>query len=155
VSHNISGLIGKPGQLDRLGGALAAQRRAALGQGFAFLPLDRRNLDEVTDRGGARAAKFEYLSEGLIRLLVASGAELAYVETNYFGGAGWQGAVVVAGRQVIYGPAVGQFGPINEALRLLGVRLMAGRSWDEFDCVGLSGFRDNFEALGLEEDEDD
>jgi hypothetical protein len=63
--------------------------------------------------------------------------------------------VVFAGGEVASGPASAQIGPINDALGLLGVRRMAGRSWDEFDCIGLSGFRDNFEALGLEEDEDD
>jgi hypothetical protein len=146
MSHNISGLVAKPDQLDRLGGALAAQPRQPLGQGFAFVPLDFHNLDQIAGADGPAMAKFEYLGEGLIGLLCASGAELAYVETNYFGGAGWQGAVVCAAGEVMFGPTWGKFGPINDALGLLGVRRLPGRSADEFDCVGLGGFRDNDDA---------
>ena len=79
-------------------------------------------------------------------------APLAYVETEYFGGAGFQGAVVWANGQMIFGPALtgdGEDfqtddlpdGAINIALRKLGV--LRGNSHDEFDAIGLGKHRDN------------
>jgi hypothetical protein len=64
----------------------------------------------------------------------------AVIETDYFGGQGDQAAVVYRGEREIMAPANARFGPINEALRHLGVRASSGL--DEFDTVGLGGFRD-------------
>lgn len=148
MSHFVSGLIARSELLGRLAGSLATELRLPLAQGFAFVPLDGDNLDAIPTPAGPRVPRFSYLSEGLVQVLCAASqaCELAYVETNYFGGAGWQGALACAGGEAVYGPVTAQFGPINDALALLGVRRAAGRSLDEFDCVGLGGFSDNDEA---------
>jgi hypothetical protein len=77
---------------------------------------------------------------------------LAYVETEYFGGRGFQGAVVWANGQLIFGPALTgdredfqtdnlPDNAINIALRILGV--LKGNSHDEFDAIGLGKHRNN------------
>src|SRR5262245_20094963 len=79
-------------------------------------------------------------------------APLVYVETEYFGGTGFQGAVVWANGQMIFGPALtgdGEDfqtddlpdGAINIALRKLGV--LRGDSHDEFDAIRLGEHRNN------------
>ncbi len=65
---------------------------------------------------------------------------IAYVETDYFGGEGAQGAVVVRAGQLVSGPVVGE-GSINAALRLLGVQ--KGAHFDEFAAIRLQNFRSN------------
>ena len=64
----------------------------------------------------------------------------AVIETDYFGGNGDQAAAVYRGEQEVMAPAAGAVGPINEALRHLGIRASAGM--DEFDTLGLGQFRD-------------
>ena len=68
-------------------------------------------------------------------------AKIAYVETEYSGGDGAQAAVVWEQGDVIAGPLVARSGPINSALRDLGVR--AQGDMDEFDAVGFSAVRSN------------
>jgi hypothetical protein len=64
----------------------------------------------------------------------------AIIETDYFGGLGDQAAAVYRGDSEVMVPMSGASGPINEALRVLGVRRAVGM--DEFDTVGLGRFRD-------------
>jgi hypothetical protein len=64
----------------------------------------------------------------------------AVIETDYFGGQGDQAAAVYRGDRVVMAPKAGAVGPINEALRHLGVRALPGL--DEFDTVSLRHFRD-------------
>ena len=89
----------------------------------------------------------------------AGGGQLAYIETNYFGGTGSQAAAVFSAGEVIMRASrpisrepVRRNDPINTALRVLGVQALAGE--DEFDAIGLSRFRD-LESLGLTEWDDD
>jgi hypothetical protein len=66
---------------------------------------------------------------------------VAYVETEYFGGDGVQAAAVWEGGAIAFGPRQADAGPINEALRLLGVERTTAQ--DEFDTVGLGRHRRN------------
>ena len=63
-----------------------------------------------------------------------------YFETDYFGGAGCQGAAVFRSGATVFGPKSAEHGPINEALSLLGVRCVAP-AHDEFETVGLHRHR--------------
>ncbi|PXA91489.1 hypothetical protein DMC47_25625 [Nostoc sp. 3335mG] len=101
------------------------------------------------------------MSEGLETSLrqASVGGQLAYIETNYFGGAGSQaaalfrdGAVVMRAAKPIDRLPAHEDHPINSALRHLGVA--ASRDMDEFDALGLGRFRD-LESLGLDEWGDD
>ncbi|MFT2720119.1 hypothetical protein ACMT4L_08965 [Deinococcus sp. A31D244] len=64
---------------------------------------------------------------------------MAYVEAEYFGGTGSQVAAVWDGGRVFWGPERRERGPINHALRLLGVHRTD--SHDEFGSVGLDRHR--------------
>ncbi|MBY0461358.1 MAG: hypothetical protein K2V38_28915 [Gemmataceae bacterium] len=78
---------------------------------------------------------------------VATDPLFAIIETDYFGGTGSQSAAVYRGAVEVMPPESTELvrgrisiGPINKALRLLGVTGTGGR--DEFDTVGLANHRD-------------
>ena len=70
---------------------------------------------------------------------IAPDALYAIIETDYWAGAGEQSAVVYRGENQIMSPQTARLGPINAALRLIGVPRRAG---DEFQSLGLSLYRD-------------
>ena len=74
---------------------------------------------------------------------IKNGKTVAYVRTDYFGGCGDQSATVTEnGKEICHGNTeLGHASPINEALRLLGVKKTPGK--DEFDTVGLGNYRTN------------
>src|SRR5262245_17969674 len=63
----------------------------------------------------------------------------AIIETDYYAGLGAQYAVVYRGATEVMPPAKGESGPINQALRILGVGTKHGN--DEFDTIGLGNYR--------------
>lgn len=69
---------------------------------------------------------------------------LAYVEAEFFGGAGAEARALFSDGKAI-GQAVVSEGAINEALRYLGVA--KGDAHDEFEAVGLAQHRDTDEWL--------
>ena len=64
---------------------------------------------------------------------------LAYVEAEFFGGAGTQAHVLYSMGKVV-GPNVVSDSAINQALRYIGVQ--KGCCADEFDAIGLGRYRD-------------
>jgi hypothetical protein len=76
------------------------------------------------------------MSEALAAATSGSGG-LAYVETDYWGGSGGQSAMAwLDGREVLApARATGAAGPINSALRAIGVK--RSEEADEFDTIGL------------------
>jgi hypothetical protein len=127
----------------RAGGGL--DRPTALSLGFSFLPLDKKNLDKVVGaRRGDTVEGFDYLSSELIDVLCQSSrsGDFAYIETEYSGGDGAQGAAVFQGGRVTFGPKGAEIGPINEALAMLGVA-SGDPPNDAFERVGLAQWRSN------------
>ncbi len=124
-------------------------RLAGLRQGFALLPVTDVLFDAITEGDSDGTLGFGFLPAGFDRVLGSwslRGA-VAYVEAEYFGGAGTQSAAVWAGGALALGPlhnpnneafpAAGN--AISQALRRLGVdRRGYG---DEFDAVGLGRHR--------------
>lgn len=150
VSHCIQAIIGSKRVLDGLQRRFTASRVVALGQGCFVLPV----TDELYDRlpGTHRTVvvtdgiKFKCVSPKLVSVITEASDDeaVAYVETEYFGGSGDQGAIVGQAGNIIFGPTSGR-GAINSALRLLGVD--KGKSYDEFEAVGLGGVRWNTDWL--------
>ena len=151
MAHQIQALIGRPEVLEVLRERFDAARRAPLAQGYEMVPATSALLEAI-DAGcppAARAADvagFVHLGGGLVPLLLElSGlAPVAYIETEYFGGVGTQAAAAYANGEPAYiqgeleiGPL--EVGPINEALKILGV--LRGHSIDEFEAVGLGRYR--------------
>ena len=79
----------------------------------------------------------------------SQGAQLAYLETNFFGGAGFQGAAVWEDARLVMAPASIEVGagtrrpiliwPINTALKRIGIKPLAGA--DCFKTIGLHLYR--------------
>jgi hypothetical protein len=144
MGHHISGLIAKHPILERFARQYSIGQPTIIGLGFGFLPLDDENLDEVVGlHFGSALGGMCYLSPAFLDLLVqfSRHGDLLYIETDYNGGSGTQGAVAVQQGQVTFGPENRAAGVINEALAKLGVT--AGSARDAFEAVGLHNYRRN------------
>jgi hypothetical protein len=67
---------------------------------------------------------------------------IAKIETDYFGGAGWQSAKLFVNNKKVYdGYDSPHTQPINDLLCMMGVVRNTG--YDEFDTIGLGKYRSN------------
>lgn len=156
MGHSIKVVIGKPAVVERIAKVAGCPQPTELPFGLVTAPLGERQIDKLTAlQPGLYLEGFYYLSQGLRDALVAAAESdaFAYVETEYFGGMGSQGAAFFdQGRMVMNASEkdepTSHDSPINTVLRALGVK--AERGQDEFNALGLGHFRNN-EALGLEE----
>lgn len=122
MSHCIQALV-FPAQLAKAAGIKLNDARK-LEQGFAImLEFDNNIIHELSAEG-----------------------PIAFVETDYFGGAGTQSATVWLNR---IKKDFNDIDAINQALKLIGVH--ADGYADEFDAVGLDRFRSNEDWLELGE----
>ena|SRR5436190_8542052 len=154
MAHHIRGFIARQDDMQNAAASLQGARVVPLALGFGFLPVTEQLA------GDDEPAPFEHLERLTSRL--GEWAEeqsrqfpLAYVETDYFGGDGWQAAIAWAGGEVVFGPVRttdlwegGKYvptplldGAVNRAVRLLGVE--RGTARDEFDALGLGRHRSN------------
>lgn len=162
MGHNITAVIGTADVISRVIDVAGCPSPTELRFGLQIAPLGHQQIDQLTQlQPGERFAEFRALSAGLQNALQGAAGEslLAYIETNYFGGAGSQAAAVLSGDRVLMRAAIPVTGnparkddPINAALRMLGVQITAGE--DEFDALGLRRFRD-LETLGLDDGDDE
>ena len=151
--HWISGLIGDRAVLEAIAGENELDAPAQLEHGLGFLPLDERNLAPLVGQDAVFLAfgedredgsDFRHLTPELLAWCAARATTvpLAYVETEYFGGMGGQGAAIFDKGLLVWGPELGEIGPINAALARLGVKPGAG-DHDAFEAVGLGRCRSN------------
>lgn len=112
---------------------------------FLIVPVGDDAFDAlVAARGPSESAGPEFwrLTAGLVDLgrECSDHGAIAYVETDYFGGAGVQGAAAWVGGKPVLAPSLDEApGPINTALRAIGLTPEQGR--DEFDTLGLGDVR--------------
>lgn len=130
---------------------------------LTLFPLDARYTDYWSEKLGVSGFVSDHplLNSRVIHHMVNSIAQdplFAVIETDYFGGTGSQAAVVYRGEIEVMAhdwtevrPAKYSFGPINRALRMLGVIKAKGR--DEFETVGLDKYRDFYDLFDAYEDE--
>lgn len=120
---------------------------------FFAMPLD----DDLRDRLHASYGTGDWeesgpaLSSGdkAFAAKASQGAQLAYLETDFFGGAGVQGAAVWEDTRLVMAPASIEVGagtrrpisiwPINTALKRMGIKPLAGA--DCFETIGLHLYR--------------
>jgi hypothetical protein len=138
----------------------------SLRQEFALLPLTEELFDELAAMKGnqqeIRDEQFFYLCSRTIEAgkLFSLQTPIAYVEMDYFGGVGTQGAVVWVSGELIFGPAVtaeqdalvgnrSEFA-INAALRRIEVT--KGNCLDEFEAIGLDARRSNEDWVKTQRD---
>jgi hypothetical protein len=157
MAHAVELLISRPPMLSRARDLLRtlvapsiAIEVCPLALGFAALPLTKpvyaaiKSFVAVGSVPRTKDAKRLYFGDGwryddqaipIFARWLSADAPIAYVETNYWAGAGDQGAVVWARQKRAWGPTRGAEDVIHQALALLG---------DE-----LRGLPDRFAALGL------
>lgn len=140
----LRGLIGKRSALHALAAEWGGPPVVALKAGFALIPLTYDWMDQLFAPFPAEYddESFAYLHDGMVEKLrlASNGKSFAFIETNYFGGHGGQGAVVFEDKRVTFGPEWGTYGQINRALQLLGVPERTD-DLDAFDQVGLGAHR--------------
>lgn len=149
MGYELRAVIGSGPAVNQVAQALGSQK-VALQLGMFMLPW----TDELFDSLGADAptdeiaAGLRYLHSGLVEALVEACelSPLAYVEVEFFGGIGAQGAAVFRECRLEWsagtGPVNSRLGartPVSQALHLIGVP--AAASGDEFDTVGLGQHR--------------
>ena len=132
-------------------------RCIAAPQGYAILPVSIGEFEEELDALDIEhsEARSELpvptsFSRHLIHEVAnaSRGASLAIIETDYFGGAGGQGAGVLAGGEWVMpwtwsstdDQPQPEIGPISRALMDLGVHRHG--SFDEFEALELGQYRD-------------
>ncbi|WP_125931874.1 hypothetical protein [Thiosocius teredinicola] len=153
MSHSITGLVARKELLEVFASQNSLPNPREINQGFGFLPLRDEDIDAfVTQPQTEVASGFTYLSKQLALLVAraSKGGAIVYVETDYFGGVGEQGAAAFSGGQLSYGPFYAEIGPINEALASIGVTV-SEHAVDEFDAVGLNRHRHTDDWLEAEE----
>ncbi|MGC4017225.1 MAG: hypothetical protein QM755_22335 [Luteolibacter sp.] len=143
MAHHISGIIGSPAVLRNFSHENSFHAPAALEGGLAFLPLDDDHLDTLFPSPGQFDPAMNYVSDALKKVLaiLSEAGSIAFVETEYHGGMGAQGATAYRDGECVLKPRTEESGVISEALRLLGVVAQWGK--DEFDTVGLGQHRNN------------
>ena len=144
MGHYISGIVAKRDKLTSFTATNDLHPAATLTNGLGFLPLSDDHLDLLFPAQGEFDDSMTYLSDALKTTLadLSSDGIVAYIETEYFGGQGAQGATVYDRGQCVYGPITNDASPISEAMKLLGVAVEPGQH-DEFEAVGFCRHRNN------------
>lgn len=152
MGHSIHAIVAPLGTADMISTYWPEVPRLNCDGGFVVFPVDADLIDariapektpmESGDEFMLLTVRFRKLLQSL-----SHDGQLAYVETEYFGGVGGQGALVVRNGVEIMPPTWNSFGAINEALELIGVkRRLVG---DRFDAIGFGNVRRNDDLLDL------
>ncbi|MFJ9713359.1 hypothetical protein [Streptomyces sp. NPDC101234] len=151
----LQAVIATQSVLRELAGSTTEARIVPLSQHLWLLPMSNALFDAVTVAGAPELDGFWKAPAGFDRLLSACSetGPVAYIEADYFGGAGTQTAQVWDAGQVVLGPLrLAEGGtspttgtPISQALRWLGAA--KGDHVDEFAAVGLGRHRDTGDWL--------
>lgn len=141
MGHSVHLIIGKDASVAAFLQQWPAARAVDLRGGWQAIPVDEALYVaiEAKHSGATRPSGLDVSPLGLSEALAeatAKGGGLAYVETEYFGGTGGQAATTfVDGHEVVAPQSAKGAGPINQALRRIGVT--RSESNDEFDTIGL------------------
>jgi len=151
MGHAIQALLIRDAPASVLSEMLPHTRAISIGQGIRLVPITDATFDALRERfpdvqdsadpvlwklSGPVAFVAEQLSQH---------GPVAYVETEYFGGTGEQAATVWESGNLRMPPTKAPSGPINSALRIMGVS--PGLMHDEFEAVGLGRNRNNDDWL--------
>jgi hypothetical protein len=139
VAHHIHAIIGAA-VVARAAELGVMSSPIALESSFAWVPVPDHEIDRLagttTLARSPRDERFVHFGGALPAVIaeLSMHGPVAYIETEYFGGAGTQVATAFNRRVRIL-----ECGSVNEALRMIGVRAARGR--DEWDTLGLSAHR--------------
>lgn len=149
MGHCIQAIVTRADIADRVQAAHPQLPRVVARQGFVILPIDDEFIDSVTVAQPSRPSDdtFMLLTDSFQEVLreFSRFGRLAYIETDSFGGTGGQGAAVYSDDEIIMEPEWGKLGPINRALKLIGVH--RGLIGDCFSALGLGAYRSNDDLI--------
>jgi hypothetical protein len=154
MAYRLEAVVATELVLREWAGSIREARIVPLGQHLWLLPMTDKLFDVLTVAGAPELDGFWKAPAGLGHALTACSANgpVAYVEAEYFGGAGTQSAQVWDGGKVVLdllrlaeGAPSPDGSPISRALRRLGAA--KGGRIDEFDAVGLGRHRDTDDWL--------
>jgi hypothetical protein len=164
MGHSIQAIVASSSVADYVCTDYPQLTRVEVKQGFVILPVDADFIDTTAVPHPAHSSGAPELPPGAFMLLthgfrvfirgLSRHGRLAYLETDYFGGVGQQGAMVCDDGAEVMEPAWSDFGPahrsgtgpINRALKLLGVKrpFLIG---DRFCALGLNDCRHNEDLI--------
>lgn len=138
MGYYLQAIIGKQQTLAQHASAFRHVHLVPLEKDIAMIPITDALYDEIAD--GGQIERFYKLSPGIEEWArrISMAAPVAYIEAEFFGGAGGQSAVAWSSGSRTLGPLHSEQA-INEALRLLGVQ--KGGARDEFDAIALGRHR--------------
>lgn len=173
MGHCIQAIVTSSDTAERLQEIYPQLPLVSASQEFVILPVDADFVDSVTQpRPSQSTETWMLLTDAFHDLLreLSRFGPLAYIETEYFGGVGGQGAAVYSDGMVMMEPEWSDSGPINRALELIGVKPLRrpqNRSWfcspvnralkligikrgllgDRFSTLGLGQYRSNDDLI--------
>lgn len=131
-------------------------KRYDAGDSHSIFPIERELIGQLLESADApppESETFIFLTDDFQILLrdLSRHGRLCYLETDYFGGEGGQGACVFEHGIELMPPTWAESNTINDALAILGVE--STDEYDAFDAVGLGAVRKNtdFERNLIEE----
>jgi hypothetical protein len=152
MSHYIQVIVAPMATADSISKFWPELPRLNRNNGFAVFPTDADLIDAriAPDWTPTETDKeFKLLTNRFRTELqtLSRGGQLAYLETEYFGGIGGQGAVVCRDGNEIMPPTWRESGTINDALKLIG--MSQGMVADRFAAAGFAEIRKNDDLLDL------
>jgi hypothetical protein len=141
MGHSVQLIIGKAEPVAAFAAHWPAARIVDLRGGWLAIPVDEAlyHAIEAANPSAVRLPDLDAAPLGLgaaLAIATTKGGALAYIETEFFGGTGGQSAMaIVDGRERMAPQQAKGIGPINQALRVIGVKHAA--DLDEFDTLGL------------------
>jgi hypothetical protein len=156
MGHCIHAIVAARPTADVISAAWPELPRLDRDNGFAVFAVDAELIDAriaPDETPVTTGNEFKLLTDGLRALLktLSRDGQLAYIETDYFGGVGGQGALVCRAGEEIMSPTWQKSGAIDKALKLIG--LPRGILADRFAAAGFAQIRNNDDLLTLIEDQ--
>ncbi len=148
MGHCIQAIVTQDRVAEAICAAYPQLKRLQVTQQMSLIPIDTNFIAEVTgDCPPQETEMFMLLTPEFEQFLsnLSRFGILAYIETEYFGGDGGQGACVFANGGIVMPPTWAEIGVINNALKMLGVQ--QGPMNDCFDAIDLGRFRDNDDLI--------
>jgi hypothetical protein len=162
MGHYINAFLGHTDRINLLS-KVWLRSPIQLSQGLSMLFLTTDLYDEITALvhidDEAPIVRCNFLTPAIVRVLEEHSRQdkLAYIETDYAGGAGMQMAILYENGKQKFPPIVtedfGKWKPsddraINIVLKEFRVNRINCK--DEFDSIGLGDFRDMYDEVGNE-----
>ena len=146
MAHFVYAIVAANDVADRIHEDWPNLKRYDAGDSHSIFPIEQELIDQRLQSANAapqESETFIYLTDKFQILLqdLSRHGKLSYLETEYFGGEGGQGACVFEHGNELMPPTWAESNTINDALAILGVE--SNDEYDEFDAAGLGAVRKN------------